>query len=340
MTIQELHKIIQTEGSSVISQIGVSAIKQQAKSMNVMYHLRLTIFKVIFSKLMNKPYSEVQLDDIKRYLNTNIKKIFMALLTVYIDITLTIAILKNLPKILPNSLGYLIYKLNLQVAIHIAKFKSKGNPERMFAANNMLKEISETKMDLSDPVHLGAISSGKFLLSAAIAGSLNEEASKRLSLELGYGKEYFVVFNAYEFSTYVLQHTISGVSVKDSVIQRAQLVIFHGILTYLNKLGYHKTAIFVHFMNNLFGIANSEILYSNNDNMKAGTSSIIAKIQQDKQVEMQKKADLVEESINKSKNKLESKLEKGINKLFEVENDTTQKEFDSAMLDKDTTIRI
>lgn len=60
-------------------------------------------------------------------------------------------------------------------------------------------------------------------LGCAVLGPINEEIGKQISIRGGFAKEYYIVFNAFEFTSYVLGGT--------SPILRVPALVLHGITT-------------------------------------------------------------------------------------------------------------
>lgn len=60
-------------------------------------------------------------------------------------------------------------------------------------------------------------------LGCAVLGPINEEIGKQISIRGGFAKEYYIVFNAFEFTLYVLGGT--------SPILRVPALVLHGITT-------------------------------------------------------------------------------------------------------------
>ena len=71
---------------------------------------------------------------------------------------------------------------------------------------------------------------------AIIGAPIIEEASKSIAVKGGFEKEYMIVFNSYEFTSYVVQMTAIGIPIIDSILLRGAVVGMHNFTTYINKL--------------------------------------------------------------------------------------------------------
>ena len=295
-----------------ILDIGPRLFTDQKNSINVFYLLRLKIIMAIVSQFAGRRISS--LNEAKQFLaeggrNNKIKLAFALLASDMICNSIMLAL--GL-KLIPDSLGAKVMELNVKLAATIAK-RTLNDEKVQARADEILKKLQDSSpelhamsgnyygdkspesikksMDMISPI------TGKYLLMAGIAAALNEEASKRVSLELGFGKEYFAVFNAFEFTQYVLQLSISGGSLKTAIFIRAITVLVHAALTGLNKIGLHRTAILAHFLHNTFSI---------------GIQEIYSMIVSDVSLSQTAVSKILEQKIAQGKQMQEAKVEQGL----------------------------
>jgi hypothetical protein len=69
-----------------------------------------------------------------------------------------------------------------------------------------------------------------------VIAPLIEENAKQKAIKGGYEKEFLVLFNAYEMTSYVLNLTKSGISFKGAVILRLKTAIMHVTTTIIQKV--------------------------------------------------------------------------------------------------------
>ena len=72
-------------------------------------------------------------------------------------------------------------------------------------------------------------------LGAVIVAPLTEEAGKIISIKGKFDKEYFFVFNAFEFTSYVTKGLDAGIELKKMIFIRSIGVLAHFIFTLIHK---------------------------------------------------------------------------------------------------------
>ena len=307
---QELKPIVQKS----IMNLGPNMLKDAKGSINVFYHLRMKILLGFINAKAGRKFETSE--EIKQFVSTltsgdRIKYAFLLLLIDYISNSIMLVILI---KVLPKSLGKKVYELNMRLAAIIAKRtlsdkKVQENADKILQilsdqsrafnymngrlwANNSEPEVIKKTLDKAAPFM------GNMLLSAGIAASLNEEASKRAALELGLEKEYFAVFNAFEFTQYVIGIARQGVaSLKQGIALRLITVAVHAGLTGLHRIGFHGTATVAHFLHNTFALGIQEI-YAMLTNNVALSEIAKGRVLEDK----------IREAQSKYSDKIESKI--------------------------------
>lgn len=78
------------------------------------------------------------------------------------------------------------------------------------------------------------------ILTAIFIAPITEEIAKAISVKLGFGKEYYLVFNAFEFTQYISKLTKEGAKLSVAIFVRTFALIMHGINHLIIKAGYDK----------------------------------------------------------------------------------------------------
>lgn len=107
-----------------------------------------------------------------------------------------------------------------------------------------------------------------FLLMAIFMAPLTEETGKFLSVKYGATGVHFIIFNTFEFSTYMVRLVNAGVPIIPAVIGRLMTVLLHLSLTTIHfkakknkeELKGWGTAAGIHFLWNLFPTLLGQIL--------------------------------------------------------------------------------
>ena len=82
--------------------------------------------------------------------------------------------------------------------------------------------------------------SAAFAMTAIICAPIVEEGGKLLSVKTNSANSHFLVFNIYEFLSYVLPAISAGVNPIIAIISRVPPIIVHWLLTHIHK-EHHKT---------------------------------------------------------------------------------------------------
>lgn len=308
--IQELKPVVE---KSIVN-LGSNILKDTKGSINVFYHLRMKILSRFLNAKAGRTLKNVE--ELKQFVSTlpsqdRIKYAFLLLAIDYISNSIMVVLLL---RFLPKSLGQKVYELNMKLAAIIAKRtlsdkKVQENADKLLQilsaqseafnamdgklfSNNSEPRAIKATLDKAAPFM------GNMLLAAGIAASLNEEGSKRLSLELGIGKEYFAVFNAFEFTQYVANIVAQGAgSLKQGIALRLITVAVHAGLTGLHKIGFHGTATVAHFLHNTFSLGIQEIYAMLTNNVALSTIAAGKVLENKMRAAESKYADKIESKI-------------------------------------------
>lgn len=308
--IEELKPIIK---KSIVN-LGPRILKDTKGSINVCYHLRMKILLMMINSEAGRKFETAE--EAKQFVLTlspkdRTKYAYLLLFMDFVSNTIMIIVLM---KFLPRELGEKVNSLNMKLAAFIAK-RTVSDKKVQENADKLL-ELAQNQSVALDAIHGDRFSvnkdpnaikksldragpfMGNMLLSTGIAAALNEEASKRAALELGFGKEYFIIFNVYEFTQYVINIYRQGSgSMMQSIALRLITVAVHAGLTGLHKIGFHGTATVAHFLHNTFALGIQEIYSMLTNNIAVST------IAQSRAIEFK-----IKEAEAKWGNEVESKI--------------------------------
>jgi len=261
----------------------IKSIKDPKKSINPAFILREQLIIKILNVITNEDnMNTTDPVEIAKRLNSRDKYLLAAMLT-EIDIYSNRLVIATVRRLFHKSkIATVIGKIIVQVTLYIAYIKAGislstlnniTDDRQKFVQYKAIEEANSASAYIDKHKNLSAEELKKKMvnniwgnmvknevtfslygassLALAIAGSVNEEASKAAAEKYNLRKEYAIVFNTIEFSNYVIDG-LQDTAIKDLIIGRSLGVALHLTNTLLHKKGLGWAAYVIHFAWNLF----------------------------------------------------------------------------------------